>query len=950
MVDLKRLLNDDTPDYHHSRPRLYGQDVDLAWNHYPVGGSSDGVVDFTDLLSSFGDASLEGPLDFDFGAENLNNFQEWADDHAEITGEPSSSSPSDFDTAMSNNTPGPSQESSTARERAGLNDCDVCYGMLYNADVKVAGDMALLDEKLKPTQTTTRNHRFKLKDSGDHIQLNFSDGTELGILRTNLLKGLSSLLGLPQLHFEAVADTGVIRDTIGRVTKASDALVRVNINIYGPPDQADHIGSQLSEHKLWLQKPEQPIAHVVYKNPHILEFEDLDLSSIDQTINPVESGSRPVPRTAEEHLRRTMDEVYSSTRRQNELTRRAVSGRITTSMLDHQKEALEFMTQRETGEISDEFRLWREVVVRGETKYQHEITKAQSRLRPDEKGGGILADEMGMGKSLSILSLIVDTLEKGQSWAENRRSEDRTGPLKDHTRSTLIVVSSALLINNWCNEIQEHLENSLNVIRYHGPNRPKDKTGLDILVDSDIVITTYNTLAKEWSTPGREKSSLLHSIEWFRVVLDEAHIIRRQATTFYKTCAALEADSRWCLTGTPIQNKLEDIGALFCFIKARPFHDMRQFRSSIVIPYEQSEDATAIERLVLLNDSLCLRRTRELIDLPELKVEVRELDFNEAERKQYEKTKATLLRKLKQKVGEHEQTSKFGLFQVQLQLRILCNHGTFQKHFSWVNSQRDANEAILSSGAGNAQINCNGCRWPMPVLGSNKVYREFVENCKHVLCLDCLEEAASSQGAEGTQRHCPLCNTPQAVAAKNATRSHNNTTRRGEDGELDDLDYFNSNGHSTKMDVLIRNVRTDLDQTKSIIFSCWTRTLNLVERHLRLAGISFSRIDGECPLSRRQKILDDFRQPTGDRILLMTTGTGAFGLNLTCANRVFIVELQWNPSVESQAIARAIRLGQSQHVKVIRYIMNDSVEQEMRSQQKRKLNMAKKGFDDEMEQ
>jgi SWI/SNF-related matrix-associated actin-dependent regulator of chromatin subfamily A3 len=240
---------------------------------------------------------------------------------------------------------------------------------------------------------------------------------------------------------------------------------------------------------------------------------------------------------------------------------------------------------------------------------------------------------------------------------------------------------------------------------------------------------------------------------------------------------------------------------------------MRQFRSSIVIPYDQGDDITAIERLVLLNDSLCLRRTRDLIKLPDLDEKVRRLDFNEAEREQYEKTMATLLRKLRQKVGEHEQTSKFGLFQVQLQLRILCNHGTFQKSFSWV-SQRDANEAILSSGVGNAQIKCDGCQWPMPVLGSNKVYNEFVEQCKHVLCHDCLEEAATSQDTDSNQKQCPLCNAPQAVAAKNSARSHNNTTRRGADGELDDLDYFNKDGHSTKMDALIKDVKIDLNQTK----------------------------------------------------------------------------------------------------------------------------------------
>lgn len=182
--------------------------------------------------------------------------------------------------------------------------------------------MAVLDVKLQPTQTTTRIHRFQLKDKEDHIQLTFADGTELGFLRTNLTKGLSSLLGSPGIYFEAVANTDNIRETISRVSKASDALVRVNINVYGPPDQANLTGSQLSEHKLWLQKPEHALAE--YENPHVLEFEGLDPNMIDQPMELLER-SRQAPRSQEDHVRQAMAEVYSSTRRQGELTQREVS-------------------------------------------------------------------------------------------------------------------------------------------------------------------------------------------------------------------------------------------------------------------------------------------------------------------------------------------------------------------------------------------------------------------------------------------------------------------------------------------------------------------------------------------------------------------------------------------------------------------------------------------------
>ena len=101
-----------------------------------------------------------------------------------------------------------------------------------------------------------------------------------------------------------------------------------------------------------------------------------------------------------------------------------------------------------------------------------------------------------------------------------------------------------------------------------------------------------------------------------------------------------------------------------------------------------------------------------------------------------------------------------------------------------------------------------------------------------------------------------------------------------------------------------------------------------MEIYLHRNQIPFLRIDGEILLSKRQKILNDFAEPNSrEKVMLMTTGTGAFGLNLTAANRIFIVELQWNPTVENQAIARAIRINQSDKVLVTRYKMKGTVEQ-----------------------
>ena len=103
--------------------------------------------------------------------------------------------------------------------------------------------------------------------------------------------------------------------------------------------------------------------------------------------------------------------------------------------------------------------------------------------------------------------------------------------------------------------------------------------------------------------------------------------------------------------------------------------------------------------------------------------------------------------------------------------------------------------------------------------------------------------------------------------------------------------------------------------------------MDLIERFLRIRQLRFERIDGSCPKTERKRILDNFKKNSNTPILMMTTGIGAVGLNLAVANFVYIMDPQWNPMVESQAIARVVRLGQKKKVSVIPYIMKGIIEE-----------------------
>ncbi|RSL78668.1 hypothetical protein CEP51_008014 [Fusarium floridanum] len=798
----------------------------------------------------------------------------------------SSVSPPDTQTFEDSLTPSAagvsSSQSSAATPRSTqTNDQDavVCYGMLYNVEVRMGGNMPAVNERLKgPSQS--RYQRFTLKEQKDHREhafLLFSDDElTFGHLRSGTGKALLPLMQLPNVKFEPVGETAKLLDVIDKANKPGDAIVKVNIDVYGPRSSSSTVGRDLSQAKLWLQKSDTMAEGYEYDNPHFLRI-DIDRSE-DVPVQPVQqvvSNSATRKQTREEQLRKMVEEVYKTVGSNRDVDRVEGGDRVTRELLDHQKEALGFMLERESGRIANRYRLWSDIVHDdGTVEYQHKITRKRQYREPDEKGGGILADEMGMGKSLSILALVMKTLDQGQEWAKEKNEEHKDKKSINYSRSTLVVVSAALLIDNWVNEIRKHLKSGLRVIKYHGQARSKHVSEIE---DSDIVVTTYHTLSAEYQL-NRGKTSPLHKI---------AHIIRRPTTTFYRACHSLHANSRWCLTGTPIQNKLTDIGTLFSFIRANPFNNPSVFRRHIELAYEDTmEDPVLVkERLILLLQALCLRRTREVLDLPRTRQHIVRLNFTSEERDQYEKTKNILVRTIKNRVGEIENSSKFGLFQMTLQLRILCNHGTFQKAFSWHRrSLQDEKEAVLGSHGRNGEITCAGCRQVMPILGSNWAERD--------------------QDVE-------MSDTPVKKSSAEDDHQH----------------YFNSDGVSTKMKAIIRDVGKNLWTTKSIIFSCWTRTLHLLSRHLRDARIPYHQIDGDCPIPSRQEKLDAFARDDDIPVLIMTTGTGAFGLNLTCANRIFIAELQWNPSVENQAIARAIRLGQENEVLVMRYVIKDTVEE-----------------------
>jgi SWI/SNF-related matrix-associated actin-dependent regulator of chromatin subfamily A3 len=160
---------------------------------------------------------------------------------------------------------------------------------------------------------------FSIRKSSTEVVLYFLNGTEFGVLNTHASKALENLVQKPSLQFEAIGSIQTIRETIGRVTKATDAVVRVNINVYGPRESCQEVGRHLSGQKLYLQRPDKPRIGSTYENPHFLSFSDMQISSYE---NQLDVGSNRAPKLDDaEKFRETISNVYSSLTRGAKLSK-----------------------------------------------------------------------------------------------------------------------------------------------------------------------------------------------------------------------------------------------------------------------------------------------------------------------------------------------------------------------------------------------------------------------------------------------------------------------------------------------------------------------------------------------------------------------------------------------------------------------------------------------------
>ncbi len=399
--------------------------------------------------------------------------------------------------------------------------------------------------------------------------------------------------------------------------------------------------------------------------------------------------------------------------------------------------------------------------------------------------GALLADDMGLGKTVQALTSL---------------------------QTPALIIAPTSVLPNWKREI-ERFRPGLKATLYHGPNR-KWETG------SDVVLTSYGLL--------RQDLDLLLAQEWAEVVLDEAQTIKNPESKVALAAYQLRARGRLALSGTPVENRLDDLWSLFQFLNPGLLGQRKDFRERWARPIEEG-DPEAAGRLRKIIRPFLLRRLKSQVakDLPPRIEKILYSELWPEERRLYEAIYATTRKEVMAKLQAGG--SVFEALEALLRMRQVCCH-----------------PGLLPS-----------------------------------------EEAA----------------------------------------------------HSSKLTLLIETLTVALSENhKALVFSQWTSLLDKVEPVLEAAGIGFLRIDGST--NNRQAIVDQFQDPSGPPVLLMSLKAGGVGLNLTEADHVFILDPWWNPAVADQAADRAHRIGQTRTVMIHPLVALDTVEEKIMELQNAKRALA----------
>jgi len=490
-------------------------------------------------------------------------------------------------------------------------------------------------------------------------------------------------------------------------------------------------------------------------------------------------------------------------------------------------------------------------------------------LKDFNGNGCILADDMGLGKTLQSVTLIWTMLRTGIT------------ANKQPTAKRIIVICPCSLVKNWDNEF----------VKWLGPGTVKtlalaesDRKTVEINIDCFVKTKMFNVLIASYETIRTHVGRLIKYKDCCDLmVCDEAHRLKNRENQTSMALNSIPVKRRVLLTGTPMQNDLEEFYAMVDFTNPGILGTQEEFRRKTLYPILRGREPDATEK--------------QKAKMMELQNEMSSIvnDF--------------ILRRVNTLNAQHLPPK---LVQV-----VCCNLTEIQQNmYLHLCNSKDMQHVLDGK-----QVNC---------LGSIQMLMKLCNHPSLVVNED------SSKLERGNGRRAASKTTSYAEEEKSAAAP-------GADGIAKFMPYEAMGGGrnapvmpelSGKMFVLYRLMREmrkpGNGNDKIVIVSNYTQTLDLIGRMCRDSNWGFCRLDGSISMKKRQKMCDEFNDPTSSLVaFLLSSKAGGCGLNLIGGNRLVLFDPDWNPAVDKQAAARCWRDGQKKRCFTYRFLATGTVEEKI---------------------
>ncbi|XP_062822580.1 DNA excision repair protein ERCC-6-like isoform X2 [Anolis carolinensis] len=479
-----------------------------------------------------------------------------------------------------------------------------------------------------------------------------------------------------------------------------------------------------------------------------------------------------------------------------------------------------------------------------------------------KRQGGILADDMGLGKTIQIIAFLSGMFGAGL------------------VRSVLLIMP-ATLVNNWMREFANWVP-GIRVKVFHGTSKKEREQNLEqIQRRTGVLLTSYQMVLANW-----EQLSNLDGqpFVWNYVILDEAHKIKSPSAKTTKSVYGIPAVNRILLTGTPVQNNLRELWALFDFAcQGSLLGTAKTFKMEYESPIMKAreKDATLGEKALGLKISQNLMAMIKPYFLRRSKGEILKLNLE----------RSVCL------TGEERDY-------IALEMPSLPRKNDFIVWVYLAPMQEDIYRNFLS--LDHIKELLMTTRSPLAELTVLK------KLCDHPRLLSA--QACANLGLEVSEYSEPT---------DQSTLSMTQDIKRVSDKLL-----IEESGKLVFLVALLEKLQEEGHQT--LVFSQSRKMLDIIEHILTKRSFRMMRVDGTVTcLAEREKRVRQFQMDKSYSVFLLTTQVGGVGLTLTSATRVVIFDPSCNPATDAQAVDRAYRIGQKENVVIYRLITCGTVEEKI---------------------